>query len=78
MTYPERKLALLLATMAHPTGSARVSAHDGLLTYSGTCKDGARLKGFAYIHRHTDSQTPILLAQEEIDGRCVALFEISE
>lgn len=78
MTYPERKIALLLETLAHPTGSARVSAHDGLLTYSGTCKDSARLKGFVYIHRYTDSQTPILLAQEEIDGRHVALFDVSE
>jgi len=78
MTYPERKLALIRATLAHPTGSARVSAHDGLLAYSGTCADSARLKGFVYIHRYTDSQTPILLAQEAIDGRHVALFEISE
>lgn len=78
MTYPERKIALLLETLAHPTGSARVSAHDGLLTYSGTCADSARLGGYRYIQKHTECRAPILLAQEEIDGRCVALFDVSE
>lgn len=77
MEYPERKLALLLETLNYPIND-RACAHDGLLTYSGTCTDSARLKGFVYIHRWTDSQTPILLAQEEIDGRYVALFDVSE
>jgi hypothetical protein len=71
-------IAKARATLAHPTGSARVYAHDGLLAYTSTCADSARLKGFVYIHRYTDSQTPILLAQEEIDGRFVALFDVSE
>ena len=78
MNYPERKLALLLATMAHPTGNARACAHDGLLTYTGACTDSARLGGYAYIHTWTDSQTPLLLAQEAINGRHVALFDVSE
>jgi hypothetical protein len=78
MEYAKRKLALVLETLAHPTGNAHVSAHEGLLAYSCTCTDSARLKGFVYIHRYTDSQTPILLAQEEIDGRFVALFDASE
>jgi hypothetical protein len=78
MTYPERKAALARAMMAHSTNHPRVYAHDGLLAYSGTCTDSARLKGFVYIHRYTDSQTPILLAQEAIDGRHVALFDVSE
>ena len=78
MTYPERKLALVLETLAHPTSNARVSAHGGLLAYSGTCTDRARLGGYAYIHAWTDSQTPILLAQEAINGRHVALFDVSE
>ena len=78
MEYPERKAALARAILAHPTSNARVSAHAGLLAYSGTCADSARLGGYAYIHAWTDSQTPILLAQEEIDGRFVALFDVSE
>ena len=78
MEYPERKLALLLATMAHPTGNARVCAHDGLLTYSSSCPDSARQGGYEHIHDWTESRNPILLAQEEIDGRCVALFDVSE
>ena len=78
MNYPERKAALARAILAHPTNHPRVYAHDGLLAYSGTCTDSARLGGFVYIHRYTDSQTPILLAQEEIDGRHVALFDVSE
>ena len=78
MTYPERKLNLLLETLAHPTGNARVSAHDGLLAYTGACTDSARLGGYRYIQKNTECRAPILLAQEEIDGRCVALFDVSE
>jgi hypothetical protein len=78
MDYAERKKALTLATMAHPTNHPRVYAHAGLLAYTGACTDSARLGGYAYIHAWTDSQTPILLAQEEIDGRHVALFDVSE
>ena len=78
MPYPERKTALAHATLAHPTSNARVSAHGGLLTYTGACTDSARLGGYAYIHAWTDSLAPILLAQERIDGRFVALFDVSE
>jgi len=78
MTYPERKAALARATLAHPTGNARVYAHGGLLAYSGTCTDGARLGGYAYIQHWTESRAPILLAQAQVDGQCIALFEISE
>jgi hypothetical protein len=78
MTYPERKLALLLATMAHPTSNARVYAHDGLLAYTGACADSARLGGYRYIQKHTECRAPILLAQAQVDGQCIALFEITE
>jgi len=77
MNYPERKIALLLETLAYPIND-RACAHDGLLAYKGACTDSARLGGYAYIHAWTDSQTPILLAQEAIDGRHVALFDVSE
>ena len=78
MTYPERKTALTRAILAYTTNNARVSAHGGLLAYSGTCTDSARLGGYAYIHTWTESRNPVLLAQEEIDGRHVALFDMSE
>ena len=78
MDYAKRKLALLLETLAHPTSNARVSAHGGLLTYSSSCPDSARQGGYEHIQDWTESRNPILLAQEEIDGRCVALFDVSE
>jgi hypothetical protein len=78
MTYPERKAALARAILAHPTSNARVSAHDGLLTYSSSCPDSARQGGYEHIQDWTDCRHPILLAQELIDGRCVALFDVSE
>ena len=78
MTYPERKTALARAILEHPTGNARVCAHDGLLTYSSSCPDSARQGGYEHIQDWTDCRHPILLAQEEIDGRCVALFDVSE
>ena len=77
MTYPERKLNLLLETLAHPVAH-HVAQYGNLLTYSGTCADSARLNGYGYIHDWTTSDEPILLAQAQVDGRFVALFEISE
>jgi len=78
MEYPERKAALARAMMAHPTNHPRVYAHDGLLAYIGGNADAARLGGYAYIHARTESRAPILLAQAQVDGQCIALFEISE
>jgi hypothetical protein len=77
MNYPERKSALIRATMAHPI-RAHISRHGGLLTCTGASEAGARLGGYSYIKMWTLSEDPILLAQEEIDGRFVALFDVSE
>ena len=76
MEYPERKIALLLETLAHPVAH-HVAQYGNLLTYSGTCTDSARLKGYGYIHDWTESRAPILLAQAQVDGRFVALFDVS-
>ena len=78
MDYPERKAALTRRILAHPTSNARVCAHDGLLTYSSSCPDSARQGGYEHIQDWTDCFNPILLAQEEINGRHVALFDVSE
>jgi hypothetical protein len=78
MNYPERKTALARAILAHPTNHPRGYAHDDLLADTGACTDSARLGGYRYIQKHTESRAPILLAQEAINGRHVALFEISE
>lgn len=77
MTYPERKLNLLLETLAYPIND-RACAHDGLLAYTGACTDSARLGGYRYIQKNTECRAPILLAQAQVDGQCIALFEISE
>ena len=77
MTYPERKTALARAMMAYPINT-RICAQGGLLAYTGACADSARLNGYWYIRAWTDCSNPILLAQEEIDGRFVALFDVSE
>ena len=77
MNYPERKLNLLLETLAYPIND-RACAHAGLLAYTGACTDSARLGGYRYIQKHTESRAPILLAQAQVGGQCIALFEISE
>ena len=78
MNYAKRKTALARAILAHPTSNARICAQGGLLTCTGASADAARLGGYAYIHAWTESRNPVLLAQEEIDGRHVALFDVSE
>lgn len=78
MEYPERKTALTRAILAHPTSNARICAHEGLLSCTGASADAARLGGYKYIRDWTACANPILLAQEEIDGRFVALFDVSE
>jgi len=78
MDYLKRKLALIAKTLTYPTHNARVCQHGGLLTYTGACADSARQGGYEHIQDWTDCRHPVLLAQEEIDGRHVALFDVSE